>query len=88
MRRLRERQSGMERLALGLWIALTVVTLAGYVGTDHRTPAPRGFPKLPVPAGTLITEARGAIGRRLSDNEQPSLPNDISCGNCSLSSRS
>ena len=77
----------MERLALGLWMALTVVTLAGYVGADHRVPAPRGFPTLPVPAGNLITEGRANLGKRLPYDEQLSPTNDISCDSCSISFR-
>ena len=77
----------MERLALGLWMALTVVTLAGYVGADHRVAAPHGFPAVPVPAGNLITEARGNLGRRLPYDEQLSPTNDISCSSCSISVR-
>jgi cytochrome c peroxidase len=77
----------MERLALGLWMALTVVTLAGYVGDDQRAPAPRGFPRVPLPAGNLITEARGNLGRRLSYDEQLSPTNGISCATCLISFR-
>jgi cytochrome c peroxidase len=77
----------MERLALGLWIALTVVTLAGYVGADNHVPAPRGFPTVPLPAGNLITEGRGNLGRRLSYDKQLSPTNDISCSSCAISFR-
>lgn len=77
----------MERLVLGLWIALAGVTLAGYVRTDERVPAPLSFPKVPPPAGNLISEARANLGRRLSYDEQLAPPNDISCGSCSVSYR-
>ena len=71
----------MERLALSLWIALTAVTLAGSHGRDEVS-APRSFPKLPVPAGNSITEAKGNLARRLFHDKQLSPANDTSCGDC------
>ena len=79
------RRSGMERLALSLWIGLTAVTLAGSINADRDVPTARGFPKLPVPAGDLLTEARGNLARSMFYDRQVFPTNDLCCGECTLS---
>ena len=74
----------MERLALSLWVALTVSTLAGCADAEFRVPVPEGFPALPVPAGNSLSEARVELGRRLFYDKQLSRTKEIACGNCHL----
>ena len=69
----------MERLALSVWIALAVVTLAGTANADDHSMATSRFPKLPVPAGDSLTEAKAELGRRLLYEKQVSPRHPPGC---------
>jgi hypothetical protein len=71
----------MARLALSVWVALTVLTLIACF--DDR-PATRWatFPKLPVPAGDSFAEARLNPGNRLVYDQRVSRTQGSSCTNC------
>jgi len=72
----------MERLALSLWTALTVVTLAGSLNAAPVARAPRAFPKLPVPAGAMLTETPANLVPRPLYDGPIFLPNDRGCMGC------
>ena len=77
----------MERLALSLWIALAVVTLAGSVNADDQPIATPRFPKLPVPAGDSVTQSKAELGRRLLYENQVSARLVPGCSGCQLGCR-
>jgi cytochrome c peroxidase len=72
----------MERLALSLWLVLTTAVLAGCADGRNVAPLSSGFPTLPVPAGTTLTEARVNVGQRLFYDKQVSRTHGISCSDC------
>jgi hypothetical protein len=72
----------MERLALSLWLALTVGTLAGAPAARHQAPLRASFPKLPVPAGDSLSEGRVELGRRSFHDRQLTHTTGIGCANC------
>src|SRR3954471_11801246 len=82
MREPSPRRPDMERLALSLWTALTVVTLAGSLKAAPVARAPRTFPKLPVPAGAMLTETSGTLVPRPLYDGPLFLPNDRGCMGC------
>jgi hypothetical protein len=58
----------MERIALAVWVLLAVGILASCAESDRaRTPP---FPKLPVPAGSALTDAEAALGTQLFPDNQ------------------
>ena len=74
----------MERLALSLWVVLTVGTLASCEDGNYEVAVPAGFPDLPIPAGNGLTEARVNLGKRLFYDKQLSRTQEIACGSCHL----
>jgi len=74
----------MERLALSLWVVLTVGTLASCGDADYQVAVPAGFPELLVPAGNSLTEARVNLGKRLFYDKQLSRTQEIACSSCHL----
>jgi len=74
----------MERLALSLWTALTVVTLAGSLNAAPVARAPRAFPKLPVPAGAMLTETPDSLARPSFPDGPIFLPEPPLCRGCTV----
>ena len=74
----------MERLALSLWLALVVSTLASCADANYQVAVPAGFPELPVPAGNALTESRVSLGKRLFYDKQVSRTQEIACASCHL----
>jgi hypothetical protein len=72
----------MERLVLSVWMALAVATLAGAANAADQPMATPRFPKLPVPAGDSLTEAKAELGRRLLYEKQVPPRHRPGCSRC------
>jgi NADPH:quinone reductase-like Zn-dependent oxidoreductase len=71
----------MERLALLVWLTAVAGVLAGSAD-DRPVAAPARFPKLPVPAGDMLTEGRVELGTRLSFDERGARSGKVACTSC------
>ena len=71
----------MERLALSVWLTVVAGTLA-VCADDDQVAVPAGSPKLPVPAGNMLSEARVAVGKRLFYDKPASGIGAVVCASC------
>jgi len=73
----------VERLALSVWLTVVAGTLAG-CADDDQVALPATFPRLPVPAGNMLTEARVELGKRLFYDKPVSGTGAVACAVCQL----
>jgi hypothetical protein len=71
----------MARLALSVWVALTVLTLIACVD-DRSATRWAELPKLPVPAGDSLADVRLNPGKRLVYDQRVVRTPGSSCTNC------
>jgi hypothetical protein len=69
----------MERLALTVWTALLVLTLARY--SADAAPSIDYVP-LPAPAGDTVSEAPATVRKRLLEEKDPLLTRQLGCVQC------
>jgi cytochrome c peroxidase len=77
----------LERLALSLWLALAATTFAGS-GKDQPGARPTSFPRLPVPAGNGLSDARASLSRQLFYDQQLTVTGGVACTSCQQDRRS